>query len=326
MSSKSDYSVEEDHGTDAFPSSGENTVSALDSPHKTVTASNRVLQIIESLDQYSTVFGDVYQRVAYKRVVQRELELLDPHADAEILHVGCGPLPMTAMVLAKEGYSVTAIDHDPAAVEAAQQAVDSRNLDKKVEVCHANGESIEPNKFDVVWLSFHVYPKAEIVQRLVTDLEADQSLVYRRPHGWSEHLYPTVSVPDHIHQDSVSHRFGKESVIVCSKPQACESCVDVPDCPAQEVDTVERNSIYQGTRTLASFAEGEQVMVKSIPDNEQLPALGIRSGKEVEIQNHQPFDGPVVVRAGGRTVAIDREIAQEIHVQQLATVHRANEV
>ena len=326
MSSKSDYSVEEDHKTDAFSPSGKNAVSASESPRKTVTASNRILQIIESLDQYSTVFGDVYQRVAYKRLVQRELELLDPNTDAQILHVGCGPLPMTAMVLAKEGYSVTAIDHDPAAVEAAQAAVDSRNLDKKIEIYHANGEGVEPSDFDVVWLSFHVYPKAKIVQQLVTDLQAHQSLVYRRPRGWSEHLYPTESVPDHIHQDSVSHRFGKESVIVCSEPQACESCVDVPDCPARGADVTERNSIHQDTRTLASFAEGEQVVIRSAPDNDQLPALGIRSGKEVEIQNHQPFNGPVVVSTGGRTVAIDRDIAQEIHVQQLATVRRASEL
>jgi DtxR family Mn-dependent transcriptional regulator len=73
------------------------------------------------------------------------------------------------------------------------------------------------------------------------------------------------------------------------------------------------------TRPLADVSPGERVRVALVNDWNQeqlsyLQGLGLTPGTEAVIERVAPFDGPVTLRIGERTVAIGRRIARRIGV------------
>lgn len=215
----------EDHTTD----DGTGTVGS-----DTLAASGKILKKLERLDRVSCRFGNLYRRLFYEDVVERELDLVDLDADTTVLQVGCGPLPMTAIALAERGYDVVAVDNDPDAVAAARRAVRNRQLDGEIDLLVSDGRTIDTGQFDVVWMAFHVCPKRKLVTETVSDLRAGQTLVYRRPRGWARSLFPDGEPPDDVSYETAEQRFGKESVVVCTDPTDCVACNDALDCPASE--------------------------------------------------------------------------------------------
>jgi DtxR family Mn-dependent transcriptional regulator len=72
---------------------------------------------------------------------------------------------------------------------------------------------------------------------------------------------------------------------------------------------------------LANVAAGQTVFIRQVSDwnNDQLSyitSLGLAPGVEVTVINHAPFDGPLTLKLGDRSVALARDMAQTIGVEQ----------
>ncbi|AUX08815.1 ferrous iron transport protein A [Halalkaliarchaeum desulfuricum] len=305
---------------------------------RAVAASAGVLKRLERLDRVSSAFGNLYRRLFYEHVIERELGLVAPDDDASVLQVGCGPLPMTAMALAERGYDVVAIDNDPDAVDAARRAVESRDLTGRIDFAVSDGQTLDTASFDVIWMAFHVHPKREVVVETMSQLRAGQTLVYRRPRGWASPLFPNIDVPSgDVSSETIAQRFGKESVVVCNDPTDCAGCSDATDCPASQpiadteappAATADGGTVAHGGSaggsaaiptgpegpTLESLEQGERAVVSGVPDHDLLSPLGVRPGNSVRVRGRQLFGGPLIVEAEGRRVAIDRSLADHIRV------------
>jgi len=73
-------------------------------------------------------------------------------------------------------------------------------------------------------------------------------------------------------------------------------------------------------RSLADVEAGASATVRRVPDTDRdllryLGELGLIPGARVAVTNQSPFEGPVVVRAGGTDHAIARELAARIGVE-----------
>ncbi|NLW22885.1 MAG: ferrous iron transport protein A [Tissierellia bacterium] len=69
------------------------------------------------------------------------------------------------------------------------------------------------------------------------------------------------------------------------------------------------------------LAEGRKLSIyriEDLPDSHLLKVLGIRKGTQFIIQSKQPFKGPIVVKVGNRSIAIDYDIAKKIEVEEVA--------
>ncbi|WP_231990807.1 FeoA domain-containing protein [Natronobacterium gregoryi] len=287
-----------------------------------MSTSNAILQRFERLDGVSQTFGDLYSRLFYEHVVERELGIADPDEQATVLQIGCGPLPMTAITLAERGYDVVAVDIDPDAVGAARDAISERELTDKIDIVVSDGCTIDTSGFDVIWLAFHVAPRSELVDSTVSSLEPDQTLVYRRPRSWARAIFPSDSppIPDDVSLETVTQRFGKESVVVCHDPGNCADCDDAADCPASDETPARTDSelvadAESAGPTLDSLQIGERATIRTVPDHDLLPSLGVRPGKDVRLETGQAFNGPLVVTVDERTVALDRTLAGRIRLE-----------
>jgi DtxR family Mn-dependent transcriptional regulator len=72
-------------------------------------------------------------------------------------------------------------------------------------------------------------------------------------------------------------------------------------------------------RTLGDLVPGEQATVRRVPDRDRqllryLSSMGLLPGRAVELLSAAPFDGPLVVLAGGAECAISRDLAALIAI------------
>ncbi|MCK8826671.1 ferrous iron transport protein A [Natroniella acetigena] len=57
--------------------------------------------------------------------------------------------------------------------------------------------------------------------------------------------------------------------------------------------------------------------IEQLPTIPLLNSLGLREGMNVSIKSHQPLGGPIVIQIGRRSVAVAKDIAEEISVEKI---------
>ncbi len=63
---------------------------------------------------------------------------------------------------------------------------------------------------------------------------------------------------------------------------------------------------------LSELPAGSNGKIINVPDNPLMYPLGLRPGKEVCSRGSQLFGGPVLVKVGGRQIAVSRPLAKEV--------------
>ncbi len=96
-------------------------------------------------------------------------------------------------------------------------------------------------------------------------------------------------------------------------PATCPHGHPIPDrlgrtaeVPARRLSALRRNQ----AGTIARIAEEQRGLL------EYLATLGMMPGSDVHVEQVAPFDGPLLVRVGGATYALGREIANKIWVKE----------
>ncbi len=181
---------------------------------------NVLLSWVEHLGARSHRCGRWYRDRFYYRLVESELKHASLKLGAMVLHVGCGPLPLTALYLAERGFRVVAIDYLPAAVQSARQVVRRQSLDGRITVWEADGNNIDCSPFDAVLLSLVVGDKQKIVTRALQKLRPGACVLYRNYRGALRSLYPQLTPEDlglECEYQRVAHALGKETIIVRQK-------------------------------------------------------------------------------------------------------------
>ncbi len=174
------------------------------------------LKKLESLGKSSKSFASFYDRLFYAKLITNEIEIADLEKDDKIVHIGSGPFPITAISLAREGYQITGVDVDEIALKKAEDLTEKLNLCNKINFKLATAEEIDFTKFDVVWMSLHVIPKAETINEIIKKLSPGQKLIYRNPRGLLTFLYDKVEAEEITDNDFIIKRqpLGKESVLI----------------------------------------------------------------------------------------------------------------
>jgi len=177
----------------------------------------RGLQRIEEIGNLAPGFGEVYDRVFYHRLLQAELELAGLKPGDRVLHIGCGPRPMTAFYLARRGLKVTGIERDSRALKKAVLAVEQAGLTDRIKLNQGNGMSGEFSHFKAIWLSLHVNEKTGIIKRIIKTVPRETTVIYRNPAGFLGLFYPGEK-PENF-SNIREHRYtrkilGKKSVLL----------------------------------------------------------------------------------------------------------------
>ena len=140
-------------------------------------------------------------RENYRLLVEMELEAVRRQGTVprQVLLLGSGPLPLTALCLADHGIAVHCVDHDAEAIELSSTAFERLGVER-VTFEHADAaSSTPPRSADLVLLAGLVgtddAAKAAVLAKAVTHLSPGGLVLARSARGLRTLLYPPVG-PD----------------------------------------------------------------------------------------------------------------------------------
>ncbi|AOY75824.1 FeoA family protein [Clostridium formicaceticum] len=68
---------------------------------------------------------------------------------------------------------------------------------------------------------------------------------------------------------------------------------------------------------LYHLQKNNRCMIEKLPVNHLLKSLGVREGMTVSVMSRQPMGGPIVIGIGKRSIAIARDVAEQIFVKEV---------
>ncbi|GEM_PF-2153529 len=81
------------------------------------------------------------------------------------------------------------------------------------------------------------------------------------------------------------------------------------------IDTYPRTQSYD-IECIHSLSRGEEGIILEVPDMSLLASLGLRLGKRVRLISKSFAGGPVVLSVDDRSIAVDRELAEQITIRK----------
>jgi len=111
---------------------------------------------------------------------ERETMLFKTSKANNILHIGCGAFPITAMTLAKmDCRKIVAIDRNPRAVKMASRLITKKNLYDFIKIENGDGRKYPLEKFDTIIISSNSTPKIEVLKHVFNNAGDNCKIIIR---------------------------------------------------------------------------------------------------------------------------------------------------
>lgn len=158
----------------------------------------RVTGRVEMIASKSRILAELYS-LPYREVVAREIALAGIGSDDLVLSVGCGPVPFTAIHVARQSNArVIALDCNPDAVSAAKGCIRRMKLADRIEVMESDASLDLPAGFTAAIVALQANPKEEILKLLKKKGGPDARLIFRAPSRAFENRYDTVPLREGV--------------------------------------------------------------------------------------------------------------------------------
>jgi len=128
----------------------------------------------------------------YDSVVKREIKLAGITKDDNILCIGGGLCPFSAVLLHQTtGAKVTVIDNNEACAKKAQEVIDRLGLQPHVTVRCEDGASLDfpLAPFSIVHLALQVFPMNQVFAQVEAHVNPGTKILVRRPRKCLNKLY-----------------------------------------------------------------------------------------------------------------------------------------
>jgi protein-L-isoaspartate O-methyltransferase len=135
--------------------------------------------IIDILSFFFSRIGKLYEQVIGKEY-KKEIEKFGLSNSKNILHIGCGVYPITALILAHiTSAQIVSIDKNPLVVNFAKKLINKKNLQKKVKIKLGNGQKYEVKEYDAIIVSSCSSPKDKIMENIFKNADLNTKIVVR---------------------------------------------------------------------------------------------------------------------------------------------------
>lgn len=259
---------------------------------ETDTTFLRTVLQLEHLAGRSRLFGLIYRQLFYHRMMRIEVNHAALSPGAPVAHIGCGPFPVSALELARQGFRVTAVDNSEETIRANRERHGSTSIDF---VCTEAGE-MDYSGFEAVFVALHVAPRVPVIKRIIATADPGTRILLRNPRGSLIGRYTRLRAEDcsAVSRAQLRRLPGQKELLIVRTP---------------------RDTTVPQQCTLCELARSQGGRITHVPDHPQLAALGFRRGKDCAVLAVQPLGGPVVCSVAGRDVAVERSLAASVMVE-----------
>ena len=116
----------------------------------------------------------------YNNMIDNEIALADISVNNNVLHIGCGPIPATSILITKKTDAhVSCIDKNPKSVQQAQILLKKLGIANNIQVFHAGALNYPLKEYDLIIISQGVKPYYEILNYISKFIENDTKVIFR---------------------------------------------------------------------------------------------------------------------------------------------------
>ena len=130
---------------------------------------------IINLPKLSFLYFDIYEDM-----IDNEITLAGISKDKSVLHIGCGPIPVTSILLTKKtNAKIIGIDNNSHSIKKAKIYVKNSGFSDKIQIKHADAKDFPIENFDVIIVSQGVKPIKEILMHISKSMKDHALVIYR---------------------------------------------------------------------------------------------------------------------------------------------------
>lgn len=116
----------------------------------------------------------------YDEMVIGEIKMATISSDDKILHIGCGSIPATSIIIAKEtGANIIAIDIDSYSSQKAKKFIKQNTKLNNIIIKNADGAEYSTAEFDTILISDGVKKLYNILQNISESLRKNTKVIFR---------------------------------------------------------------------------------------------------------------------------------------------------
>ena len=142
--------------------------------------------------------GKLYEEIIGKEY-KKENEMFDISGAKNILHIGCGAYPITAVILAKvTDAKIVAIDRDSVAVNLARKIINKNDLHNKITIKKGSGIEYPMGEFDTIIVSSCSVPKIEILEHVFKTAKPKSKIIVREMEKRTKSIVDFINSYDNI--------------------------------------------------------------------------------------------------------------------------------
>ena len=134
----------------------------------------------EIISNYIGIFAWAYILI-HKSAVIKEIELAHILQSDKVLHIGCGGIPYTALIISKEkNAKVIGIDNNPNAVKIAKEYLKNAKTFDNIEIKNGDGANYDVSHFDVIIIAYGVDEQEKILKNVLSSMNKQVRLILRK--------------------------------------------------------------------------------------------------------------------------------------------------
>ena len=116
----------------------------------------------------------------YEDIVEHEIHLAGITAQDTILHIGCGSLPSTSLLISqKKGTYTIGIEKDPSSVRDAQYCVNVMHQEHLLQIIQANALDYSIDSSSVIIVSQGIEPRYEVLTHIANTIQPSTRVLFR---------------------------------------------------------------------------------------------------------------------------------------------------
>lgn len=144
-----------------------------------IKKSNLFWKFIDNLSFMNKKIGDIYEK-AISKEYEEEIKKFNLKNSKNILHIGCGAYPISAIIFSKiKDSKIVAIDKNKNSVKKAKKIIKEKNLKDKVIIKKGKGEKFSVKEFDTIIVSGCSTPKTEILKNIFENAKKNTRIIVR---------------------------------------------------------------------------------------------------------------------------------------------------
>ena len=160
---------------------------------------DKLFVIFEKAGSKFDIISNNYLKM-YDEIVEKEIKMANVSMKDSVLVIGCGPLPATsALVSLKTRANIVSVDNDSIAVKEASKYIKKLNLEKLIQIEHADGFNYSLEKFNLIFVLYGINDPKKILELIAKKMNKDARVVFRTTIDFQgKTLGETFNLSDHF--------------------------------------------------------------------------------------------------------------------------------